>query len=209
MTTASTEIDLNATSLRDRKKVAAYFAIQKAGTELISEQGLTATTIEQIADRAGVSPRTVHRYFRTKESVLFSRLAHPAVAQAYRDAPAELDPIAALQHAIVEPWRSSSDPDRRRRRALRASLMDVPAVKRFAVETTDELAEYVRQAAVSRLDGDPDAELKAEIVAALARYISLAGYASEPIDEDVFAEWAHAMASLAADYEADGSPDTE
>ncbi|WP_062304014.1 TetR/AcrR family transcriptional regulator [Demequina subtropica] len=202
MTSASTEIDPQATSLRDRKKYLAYVAIQKAGTDLIAAQGLADTTIEQIADRAGVSPRTVHRYFRTKEAVLFSRIAHPMVVKAFLEAPADVDVLTALRHALLDPMMSDHDPERLERRALRARLMDTPAVRRFAVETTEELAEDIRRAALSRLDGDDDAFLKAELAAAVVRSIMLSGYSGTPLAADLFEGWAHAMAGLAADYEA-------
>ncbi len=48
-------------------------AILDAALELFSEQGYDETPTEQVAERAGVSPRTFFRYFPTKESVVFSR----------------------------------------------------------------------------------------------------------------------------------------
>jgi AcrR family transcriptional regulator len=48
-------------------------AILDAALDLFSEQGYDETTTEQVAERAGVSPRTFFRYFPTKESVVFYR----------------------------------------------------------------------------------------------------------------------------------------
>ena len=45
-------------SLRDRKKDATRLAIENAAWQLFSEQGFDDTTVNQIADRANVAPRT-------------------------------------------------------------------------------------------------------------------------------------------------------
>ncbi len=49
--------------LRERKKIKTREAIRTATYALVREQGYDATTIEQIAERAEVSPSTVFRYF--------------------------------------------------------------------------------------------------------------------------------------------------
>ncbi|MGX9901337.1 TetR/AcrR family transcriptional regulator [Arthrobacter sp. SA17] len=44
--------------------------IQRATLDLVEEQGLDATTIGQIAERVGISERTVFRYYGSKEHAL-------------------------------------------------------------------------------------------------------------------------------------------
>jgi AcrR family transcriptional regulator len=56
---------------RERKKQRTRLAIQNAAFELFAERGYRETTINAIADRADVAPRTVTVHFPTKEELLF------------------------------------------------------------------------------------------------------------------------------------------
>lgn len=58
-------------SRRQAHKLRTERALQQAALELFSKNGYDTTTTDEIAEQAGVSPRTFFRYFPTKESVLF------------------------------------------------------------------------------------------------------------------------------------------
>jgi AcrR family transcriptional regulator len=57
--------------LRERKKLKTRRAISEVAARLFMEQGVEATTVEQICDAAEVSPSTFFRYFRSKEAAAF------------------------------------------------------------------------------------------------------------------------------------------
>ena len=68
-----------------------------AAIELFDEQGYEATTVAEIAERAGLTKRTFFRYFTDKREALFSgsqELEHRWL-EAVSTAPAHADPLAA------------------------------------------------------------------------------------------------------------------
>lgn len=64
------EAYLGTLPLRERKKARTKLAIQDHALRLFLAQGYDATTIEEIAAAAEVAPRTVYRYFPTKDELV-------------------------------------------------------------------------------------------------------------------------------------------
>ena len=62
---------------RERKNQQTRAAIQRAAVELILERGYDRATIGDIADRADVSRRTVHTWFRSKDDIVLGELEAP------------------------------------------------------------------------------------------------------------------------------------
>jgi AcrR family transcriptional regulator len=60
-------------TLRERNRARTRRDIEIAALELMEAQGYQATTVEEIARRAGVSSATLFRYFPAKEDVLFAQ----------------------------------------------------------------------------------------------------------------------------------------
>ncbi|MFJ8634084.1 TetR/AcrR family transcriptional regulator [Streptomyces sp. NPDC093568] len=75
--------------------------IARAAAALFVRRGLRATRAEDIAQAAGIAPRTFYRYFATKEEAVAPLYAAGAArwTQAVRDAPADLPLPEALEHA--------------------------------------------------------------------------------------------------------------
>ncbi|MFE0730884.1 TetR family transcriptional regulator [Streptomyces antibioticus] len=76
--------------------------IARAAAGLFVNRGLKATRAEDIAQAAGIAPRTFYRYFATKEEAVAPLYAAGADrwAEAVREAPAGLPVPEALEHAV-------------------------------------------------------------------------------------------------------------
>src|SRR4051794_5159009 len=89
-------------SLRERKKDANRRAIEDAAWDLFAEAGYDATTVNQIAERANVAPRTFFRYFPSKEAVLYTELDGllEVLTQAFERRPVDEPPLVSLIEAM-------------------------------------------------------------------------------------------------------------
>jgi AcrR family transcriptional regulator len=85
------------TGLRERKKAKTRAAIQRHALRLFHEQGYSATTVDQIAAAAEISPSTFFRYFPTKEATVLYDPFDPVLIEAALAQPPELSPAAALR----------------------------------------------------------------------------------------------------------------
>jgi AcrR family transcriptional regulator len=84
--------------LRQRKKDSSRRAIEDAAWELFAEKGYEETSINDIAERADVAPRTFFRYFPTKEAVMYPQFEEllQAVREAFRKRPADEPVLTSL-----------------------------------------------------------------------------------------------------------------
>nr|WP_208033977.1 TetR/AcrR family transcriptional regulator [Streptomyces cyanogenus] len=143
-------------SLRERKKIKTREAIRAATYALIKEQGYDATTIEQIADRAEVSPSTVFRYFPTKEDIVLTDEYDPLVLEELRARPAGeswMDSVRYVMHKAIDAM-MADDPEVVRVRARLA--VQVPAVRSRMAESMSETGRLLRAALAERSGLAPD-----------------------------------------------------
>ena len=98
--------------LRELKKARTRNEIQRQALLLFQRQGYAATTVEQIAAAAEVSPSTFFRYFPTKEDVVLYDDYDPKFMAAFLRQPKELAPIAALRGALHDVFSEVSEEQR-------------------------------------------------------------------------------------------------
>jgi AcrR family transcriptional regulator len=137
------------TGLTERNKQRARREIAEAAGQLFLERGYAATTVQEIANAAAVSPRTFFRYFPCKEDVI------TAIASASMDDVLEhlaghdvreslVSVLQATFAAVLGP--ALDDPDAAR--AFQFMLRDTPALRGRWLEeqrrNRDRLAEELR-----------------------------------------------------------------
>jgi AcrR family transcriptional regulator len=99
--------------LRERKKIATREAISAAALRLALEHGPENVRVDDIAEAAGVSPRTYNNYFSSREEAIVAAIAAERalrVGAALRARPAD-EPLAeAVVEALVEQYGADGEP---------------------------------------------------------------------------------------------------
>jgi AcrR family transcriptional regulator len=88
--------------LRERKKLNVRTAIQREALRLFSEQGFETTTVEQIAEAAGISAATFYRYFTSKEDSVVTDEYDPIFVQSFMERPSDEPLIDAVRVLMLE-----------------------------------------------------------------------------------------------------------
>lgn len=143
--------------LRERKKIKTRRAIRAAAYGLIREQGYDATTIEQIAERAEVSPSTVFRYFPVKEDIVLTDEYDAVLLEHLRARPADEPPMESLRSVIrtAVGLALAEEPEVTR---LRTALMaEVPAVRARMTENASATGRLLCHALAGRTGLPADA----------------------------------------------------
>ena len=142
--------------LRELKKARTRNEIQRQALLLFQRQGYAATTVEQIAAAAEVSPSTFFRYFATKEDVVLYDDYDPKFMAALLRQPKELAPLAAVRAATREVF-SEISADQRELEYQRGRLINTePALRRaHSLNATVGSVELLTGAVAERVGRDP------------------------------------------------------
>jgi len=142
--------------LRERNKARTRAEIQQHALRLFREQGYAATTVDQIAASAEVSPSTFFRYFPTKEEVVLDDEYDPQIVAAFHAQPAELTPIQAVRGAMREVFAALPAEMWQQERERHMLIQQVPELR---ARTMDALAGGIQLLAVAvaeRVGRSPD-----------------------------------------------------
>ena len=173
--------------LRERKKARTRAAIREHAFRLFREQGYDATTVEQIAEAAEVSPSTFFRYFPTKEDVVLQDDMELLWIDALRAQPAGLSTIAAIRASLHDAFASMSADDLAQLRQTTDLSLSVPAVRARMLDEFARTIQILAEAVAERAGRPPDDPPVLTLTGAVLG-IAMTAWFSEPGDLVSFAE---------------------
>ncbi|GAB3971698.1 TetR/AcrR family transcriptional regulator [Actinoallomurus acanthiterrae] len=163
----------------------------RAAIDLFAEQGYDATTVNQIAERAGgLTKTTFFRHFSDKREVLFAgqEVHSRLIADAVAVAPDSATPLQAVASALDALTAGFTDDRREFSAQVRAVIAANPELQERAASKRATLAEALTEALHKRGVPDPTASLAAELgVRAFHRAFD---HWSDPADKHTLADLA-------------------
>jgi AcrR family transcriptional regulator len=142
--------------LRERKKARTRAAIREHAIRLFREQGYAATTVEQIAEAAEVSPSTFFRYYPTKEDVVLQDDFDVLALEAFKAQPANLSPVAAFRAAAAAAFSALTPQELAQFRETVALTLSVPEIRARAMDEFARTIEVMAGAVAERVGREPD-----------------------------------------------------
>lgn len=156
--------------LRERKKQFTRRTIADAAFMLTSEHGLDSVTIDQIADRAFVSPRTVSNYFSSKEAAIVAahNSAPITLLGGLEDRPKDEAPLQSLRAVMTVAIRGWSREQLDALKAKDALVERYPALLPHRMAQFEELEDAISAAVAERSGADPERDALPRLIAGAA-----------------------------------------
>jgi AcrR family transcriptional regulator len=146
--------------LRERKKAATREALRAAALRLALEHGPENVRVDEIAEAAGVSPRTYNNYFASREQAIIAAITAERALRISAELRARpsTEPLAeAVTEAVVALYEGPPAGD-----AL-LLITSAPALRAEFAETASSIEQPLAAAIADRIGGD---ELAAAVLAA-------------------------------------------
>lgn len=151
--------------LRERKKAQTRRAIQEHALRLFLSKGYEATTVEEIAAAANVSPMTFFRYFPRKEDVVMDDEYDPVIYAAIAGRTADESPLDAIRRGLADTLPRVYAADRDALLARTRLLLSAPALRARLWEQ-QAATELLIARALAAQAGHREAGLETRVIAA-------------------------------------------
>jgi AcrR family transcriptional regulator len=140
-------------------------ALSAAALRLALEHGPQNVRVDDIAEAAGVSPRTYNNYFSSREEAIMVALAaerSARVAAALRQRPADEPLEHAVVGALIEQYSDEAEPDR----DTLALITSAPALQAEFLDTIAAIERPLAEAIAARTGADGPGALGRAVLAA-------------------------------------------
>jgi AcrR family transcriptional regulator len=159
--------------MRERKKLATRQALSDAALRLALEHGPQNVRVDDIAEAAGVSPRTYNNYFSSREEAICAFQADQArrLGRALRRRPTSESLARAVTEAVIEVF-ATPEPDR----AGLAMIMSTPELQGESLKAFTMAEEPLAAAIAERTGSAGQGDLACQVTAAaIAAAVRVAG----------------------------------
>jgi AcrR family transcriptional regulator len=173
--------------LRERKKARTRAALREHALRLIREQGYDATTVEQIAEAAEVSPSTFFRYYPTKEDVVLQDDMDLLFMDVFRAQPASLSPLAAMRAALRTALGALAADDLAQLQETMELAVAVPAVRARMLEEFARTSKVIAEAVAAR-SGKAADDFPVQVFAGAIVGIAMAAWFDDPGNLEAFGD---------------------
>ncbi|KLJ04373.1 TetR/AcrR family transcriptional regulator [Streptomyces albidoflavus] len=157
------------TGLREQKKQATRAALREAALRLALEHGPENVRVDDIADAAGVSPRTYNNYFSSREQAIVAAITaerEARIAEEVTAAPAGTPLTEALTDAILAGYTEPAGTER-------FLITATPPLREAFLDAATEM-EHPLAEAIGRRLGDPTTPTAQVLAAAVAAAVRIA-----------------------------------
>ena len=158
------------TGLRERKKLQTRQEIVGAAARLFHAKGFDNVTVEEVAEAAGVSKKTVFNYFATKEDLAFDRFEEreASLISAVRDRPAGLSVLESFRAgALAYCDQLAAEPPGHQRGGFFTLIEGSAVLARRWHQVRNHYAEILAAELAGEAGADPDDPLASAVASAL------------------------------------------
>jgi AcrR family transcriptional regulator len=133
-------------TLRGKKQQAVRVILHHAAMELFTKNGFDSTTVEEIAEAAGVSKRSFFRYFETKADLLAESVVNygAALAESIRTSSPELSAFEVMEETVRSGVRHAARQEVRTRQVVEIAIGSLSARQAYQfrlIEVEDTLTD--------------------------------------------------------------------
>jgi AcrR family transcriptional regulator len=143
--------DPPAAGIREKKKERTRETIIQVALQLFEEKGFEATTVEEIAGAADISPRTFFRYFTSKEEVVFldQDEENAVMLELLRTRPPDEPPLDSLLRSTRAVFAEGREVFGHAPQGLRL-IQRTPALRARKWQTLEEMQDILVSGLISR-----------------------------------------------------------